>query len=615
MTMAEVPGEQTAVVGAVEVLKDEHSRMWYSGHVLDMVGKDKILVGFDKDVWPKQEFPYSRVRKQTKGPEMASFNPRVGDEVELRCNATEHEPAGWGAAVVKNTKHSFFFVSRVSSTDPDGKSEAIVEKAMLRPMVSGDCLDAHGGGALKTEVFKVAPGLRDWLATDDAMGCFARIEIDSGLMFIKVGRNDLKLVGDDKAVTRAKMLLDVHQKHQVQIQNFQDMREKRLSALEKRRNRIEGTGYKHSIEIQIEPSFVKRVIGTKGENIRNVMQKYDVNIHIPDCDDEKAVTRTVRIFGNNMESIELARGEVEFIEEVYPEPIEPAMFAWIRGRDGKTLNKFKDLTGILYARVDRDTQQMTICGTRIAVEEAIAMFESHMMYFPVFSQMDEEMEQLVQQLEEYGDHSARWDWGWHRDDDEDDGWGGNGYGGGKSSGSKGKAKGGRGGGAGDWKETSSGGGKGKGKGKEWEKPQKESWNQSWKDEGDWNDNWKEDWNDNWRGQTSVSQAREGGKSGGKGKGAKGGKAKAWEEEEEEPPKKGSRPAKGASKSGKGSGKQAQEEESDEAEEEPEPKGKGRGRGARGPRVVRDEDEVHESAAAPKAAATRRMGKKGIRTTE
>jgi len=150
--MTEAPGtapQAKPTVGAVEVLKDEHSRTWYSGHVLDMVGKDKLRVGFDGGVWPNEEFPYSRVRKQPKALDLATFNPRIGDEVELRCVATEHQPAGWGAAIIKNTKHSFFFVSRVSNVDPDGKAEAIVEKAMLRPRVHGTCADAHDGGLLK----------------------------------------------------------------------------------------------------------------------------------------------------------------------------------------------------------------------------------------------------------------------------------------------------------------------------------------------------------------------------------------------------------------------------------------------------------------------------------
>lgn len=579
-----------AIVGAVEVLKDADARIWYSGQILDLVGKEKLLIGFDGNIWPKEEFPYSRVRKVTKQSqgENDKFNPRIGDEVELRVNATEHHPAAWGAAIVKNIKHSFYFVTRVSTSGADGQSEAIVEKAMLRPVAQASSLD-FDTGSLMQESFKVNANLRDWVYTDDAMGCFSRIEADAGLLFIKIGRHDLKLVGDEKATQRAKMILDVHQKHQVQIQNFQDVREKRLEALEKRRNRIEGTGYKHSIEIQIDPSFVRRVIGTKGETIRSVMQKYEVNIHIPDADNnDPDAPRTVRIFGNSSESIEKARGEVEFIEEVYPELIEYSMFGWVRGRGGKTINLFKDLTGIVYARLDRDTRQLTVCGTRNAVEEAMAMFETHMMYYPVFSQMDEEMEQLVSQLEEYGDYRARREWGWYRDDD-DDGWGNASYGQGKSSGSKGgKAKGGKGK---DKSKDKEYGGKDKGDGKGAKGKEKGRskvwWEEEWQSKGYWEE--EEQTVAVWQSAKAASK----GKDGGKGRGKSRRREEAWEEEEEDV-------------------------EEEESEPQPQPKGKGRGAGRqpRGATVRKDGDDPPpppREPPAPKPAANRRMGKKGIRS--
>lgn len=580
--MAEAPGIKKTVVGAVEVLKDERAHMWFSAHVLDMIGDDKLLIGFDGNVWPNEEFPYSRVRKPPKHnqTDIDKFNPRAGEEVELRCNATEHQPAAWAAATVKNIKHTFYFVARKS--DPSGDAQAIVEKSMLRPCLHVACLDAQRDN-MKQETYKIPTALKDWINTDDAAGCFARLEADAGLMFIKVGRSDLKLIGTDKAKQRAKMLLDVHQQHQLKIQNFQEMREKRLSVLEKRKNRIEGTGYKHSIEIQIDPSFVRRVIGKNGETIRAVSQKYEVNIHIPDPEDESESTRTVKIFGNSMENIEKARGEVEFVEEVYPEPIDQATFNWLRGRGDKTLKLFKELTGILYVRLDRDSEQLIICGTRNSVEEAMAMFEAHMMYYPVFSQMDEEMEELLTKLEEYGDWNARREWGWYYDEEEE------GYGG-KSSGSKGKSKGGKGKDKGDWNQSYRG----------------DKWNDSWKDD------WNNDWDDNWKTGKSQKGERNGGKT-------KGGKGKGWEQEEYKPPL---RQSKGA---GKGSGKyggsasawQPEEEEEDEALEQPQTRGRGRGKGGtRGPRVAAKQDgepNVEAPVAAAKPAANRKMGKKGIRT--
>merc|ERR1711874_771548 len=99
--------------------------MWYAGHAVDMVGAGALRVGFDADVWPLKQYPTSSVRKPPKLVESDpdKFTPRIGDEVELRINATEHAPAGWSRAIVKNIKHEFYFLSRVSSSSTEGSAE------------------------------------------------------------------------------------------------------------------------------------------------------------------------------------------------------------------------------------------------------------------------------------------------------------------------------------------------------------------------------------------------------------------------------------------------------------------------------------------------------------
>jgi len=431
MTPTPSASSSSTPVGTVEVQKDAASHTWYIGHVADVVSPESLLISFEGDVWPREEFPVSRVRKPARQSEalLEKFNPQAGDEVELRVNATEHAPACWGTAVVKNIKHSFYFVSRhsaIAAVDGTGSSEAIVEKDMLRPPGTAESL---GSTSLSQGIFKLPTTLTSWAHTPDAAGCFSHIEDQSGLIHIGAAKGNLRLLGDKKAIQRAHMLLEVHVKHQTQIQNFQDVREKRLKALENKRNRIEGTGYKHSAEVHIHPSFVARIIGKNGEAIKALEERYEVAIRIIEGDDD-AKEKTVRIFGNSPESLEKARAEVEYVEEVVP--IEsPQMNSWVLGKGGRTIQNFKETAGLVYAKLDRDGQKLSVCGTKSAVEDAVAMFETHMIYFPVFHQMDEEMEKIISQLEEYGDWSARREWGWyHEKDNQDEYW----------TGSKGKGK-------------------------------------------------------------------------------------------------------------------------------------------------------------------------------
>ncbi|CAJ1427708.1 unnamed protein product [Effrenium voratum] len=187
------------------------------------------------------------------------------------------------------------------------------------------------------------------------------------------------------AIQRAKLLLEVHVKHQSQIQNFQDVREKRLKALENKRNRIEGSGFKHSCEFTVNSSYTSRIIGKGGEAIRAVQEKHEVTIKILDSN---AGTSTVRIFGNSETSVAKARAEVEYIEKVVP--VEPDQYNWIMGKGNRTIYGFKESVGLVYARLEHDSQQLLLCGTRSAVDDATALFETHLMYCPVFRQMEEE---------------------------------------------------------------------------------------------------------------------------------------------------------------------------------------------------------------------------------
>lgn len=371
------------------------------------------MIGFEGDVWPQKEFPAGMVRKpptKQTGEELAKFNPKVGDEIEVRLQPSEHSPAAWSAATVRNIKNNFYFVARSDAHS----SEIIVEKDQLRPLSTTGAL-ILSSASMKQEAFKLPANLKSWVNGPDAVGCFTHIEDQAGLIHVGVHKGNLRLLGDKNAIHRAKMLLDVHVKHQTQILNFQDVREKRLKALEQKRNRIEGAGFKHSIEFKIDPSFVARIIGQQGKAVKAVEEKYGVQVTIRDTDRNSEEEQVVRIFGNTTEMIDKARAEVEYIEEVVPVEASETN-RWVLGR---CISGVKDHAGLVYAKLDRAANTLSLCGTRHAVDDAIAMFETHMMYFPVFDEMQSAMEKIITQLEEHGDRDARyeWEWGWWNEEE------------------------------------------------------------------------------------------------------------------------------------------------------------------------------------------------------
>jgi len=603
-------GHDRVGLGAVEVLK-EGTRVWYCGQAVDVGPGERLVVAFESDIWPKDSFPFSRVRRppRRKPEEVAAFAPDVGDEVEIRVDASEHAPAGWATATVRRIKHDFYFVAKAGAMGPDA-SEAIVEKDKLRTPSSSTALVQS---AMQQDEYKLPAGLGAWVSSSDGFGCLNHIQEQANLTLIQVHKSIVKMYGESKALLRASKLLDVHVKHQVKIQDFQDKREKGLKALETKRNRIEGTGYKHHTEISLDRSYVPRIIGRGGDRIKEVQDKYDVVIRILDAEPNEG-DRTVRIFGHSAESIERARAEVEFVEEALD--IEPEMYQWLVGKGGKTIQGFKDSCGLMYATLDREKGQLRTCGPRHAVKEALAMFETHLMYFPVFNQMDEEMGQLIDQLEEYGDYNARWEWTWYRDE---------GY---ETSG-KGRRDG-------------KGGGKGQGKGG---RQQMADANQAWEyprggardwDNGGRNGRWRA-WGEDEEDEEDEEeyeppQRRRGaekGKGGAKGDQQRGGKAgkngkskgggKAWvaqddddddeeDEEDYEPqPRRGAEKGKGGDKGGA----RGDHEDGAKAKDGKAGKGgKGKGRGKRGRDDVDDDDDDEDAGEdeAPAAGGRRAAGK-------
>ena len=110
---------------------------------------------------------------------------------------------------------------------------------------------------LETQIarFPLSGLLVSWAETPDGQDCLRHIEEQAGLTDVQSSGQDVKLVGDPKTIQRAKMLLEVHAKQQGQIQSSQEVRERRLQALEARRQRLDGSGYPHSTEIRIDESF------------------------------------------------------------------------------------------------------------------------------------------------------------------------------------------------------------------------------------------------------------------------------------------------------------------------------------------------------------------------
>lgn len=90
--------------------------------------------------------------------------------------------------------------------------------------------------------------------------------------------------------------------------------------------------------------------------------------------------------------------EMEFVHKDID--IEPHQFGWVMGRGAENINNIRTASGLVYASLNQEEAVLSLGGSRRAVEDATVMIEAHLMYFPVFYSMDEQMAELQQELDD-----------------------------------------------------------------------------------------------------------------------------------------------------------------------------------------------------------------------
>ena len=97
---------------------------------------------------------------------MEKWLVKVGEEVEVRLEATPHAPACWALGTVNKIKHDFYVVQIHPSAGQKGNDQ-IVEKEKLRPFTHKEGLTLE---SLNEEIFALPQGLQTWMTTEDGIG-------------------------------------------------------------------------------------------------------------------------------------------------------------------------------------------------------------------------------------------------------------------------------------------------------------------------------------------------------------------------------------------------------------------------------------------------------------
>lgn len=170
------------------------------------------------------------------------------------------------------------------------------------------------------------------------------------------------------------------------------------------------------------------IIGKKGENLKGIQERFKVTVKL-EGDKKLGEPPEVVIRGARHRDVEAAKKELDFTAEEVEVPRE--MIGWVCGKGNRHLKHFKELTGVLVlslrvegegeaeaeeVAVDDEEEEtdkaakespalgdscwIDVKGLRTSVTDAVMCLETHMSYYPVFSEMNKVEEDLDRQLAE-----------------------------------------------------------------------------------------------------------------------------------------------------------------------------------------------------------------------
>uniref|UniRef100_A0A7S1A7X6 K Homology domain-containing protein n=1 Tax=Noctiluca scintillans TaxID=2966 RepID=A0A7S1A7X6_NOCSC len=377
---------------AVEVRKNPKSTTWYMATILDVRG-DLIRVSFEDAIWPCRDVPASSVRRCPAREVEDDFSPNVDDIVEVSVSASESNPCGWCLGRVKTIKNAFYFIGFVGGNQKG--QDLIVERSALRLRNSELPIDA---AKLQRRLVSPDAELRAWISTPDSQGCLNQVQRKARLLlalWCKEEHPKVLLIGDERAVSLAEKLLEIHFRYQVEMQRFH---EQRLDFIERLSERQRWYNSQAREEFTVEQGLMGKIIGKKGEHIRPVRERHGVEITLVDDNRPDRSTTTIIVTGPSVEAVRKAREELEYV--TVKVPIEASQIGWILGKNLQNITDIARKAELHYARFDAKNNAVELFGLRHQVDVAKLLIEVHLEYLPVYHDMDQEQDAIQQSFDE-----------------------------------------------------------------------------------------------------------------------------------------------------------------------------------------------------------------------
>lgn len=371
-------------------VQDEEQRCFFEAKLIDVQGEQYFVqLGGGEDAAQQRWVRWDLVREAQRA--TGDFSAAPEDLVEVKCFPDgESAPPTWFEAQVKVIKGEFI---KIVFTGAAGGEEVLDGNERLRP-----CSTKLGRTkpAYVRQSFPVAdPQVFDWFVQSEA-----RLAQDvcakSGIVAFSLERrsSQVKMLGTEKAIDKAKMLVDLHGRHMNDMQRMHTEREVLASKLKVEKEKIE-TG--QTLEFSIERELIGLIFGKGGRAIADAKKMSGVDyIKVTQAGSQPLVT----VVGPTQESVEAARELLEFVTEHVP--VLPEQVGWLIGRGGRNFKDLQDKTKVTRLNVDKIKSQVVLVGTRTAVEAAKLYIETHLQFLSEFESERGESEKLRKELRGIG---------------------------------------------------------------------------------------------------------------------------------------------------------------------------------------------------------------------